>query len=162
MKANDLTDDSALLQSILVFKCMKECDPSSFMQRFVAGAENHEAHMSEMAAKKNECSLGCVQAIRMAQSHPEILKKYTGVINADPADFSVQTKEQNKRKILAYRELSSELEDKCMFSCVDSCKAAKGTTRHGKGANVVDGEMACIKNCTKGCEQFFDLVKTII
>ena len=82
-------------------------------------------------------------------------------------------REQNKRKILAYRELSSELEDKCMFSCkllvgsseiirtvlrfgvpyldvgVDSCKAAKGTTRHGKGANVVDGEMACIKNCTK-------------
>ena len=48
--------------------------------------------MSEMAAKKNECSLGCVQAIRMAQSNPEILKKYTAVINADPADFSVQTK----------------------------------------------------------------------
>ena len=34
---------SSLLQSLLVFKCMKDCNPSSFMQRFVAGSENSAA-----------------------------------------------------------------------------------------------------------------------
>jgi len=34
---------SSLLQSLLVFKCMKDCNPSSFMQRFVAGYENSAA-----------------------------------------------------------------------------------------------------------------------
>ena len=69
----------------------------------------------------------------MAQTNPEVMKKYAKIINSDPEDFGVQTRSrsllveagvklcvcraQNKVKIQAYMDLATELEEKCSVSC---------------------------------------------
>eukprot|EP00658_Telonema_sp_P-2_P024270 TRINITY_DN19754_c0_g1_i14.p1 TRINITY_DN19754_c0_g1~~TRINITY_DN19754_c0_g1_i14.p1 ORF type:complete len:220 (-),score=57.89 TRINITY_DN19754_c0_g1_i14:387-1046(-) len=153
-----------LFRGVLLSACMKECNPSGFYQRLVAGSENHSKHASEMDLAKNECAMGCVQALRTPYKNIAVIHKYAETIDKDDLHFGIQNSDQNKVKIMAYAAMTRDLEAHCSQKCVKLCQGTGGGKRTDQGlfSDSVDGETACIKHCGQGCEHFFDLVKGLI